>query len=178
MMRIGILLVIVMGIQFSCSTNPEKIEKRISVLKSRLDSISISEDPDIDKAIPTLAELNSLQWKQIKRKPYWKDQPYEEVLNALSKQFMLINYEEYEPGSTHLYSRILDIWPNHIDQDNPMPVDWNMENVNKMERCISDALGFEPQPGESSDFVWTVSKFDVEIIDTGSDIVLVKILIK
>jgi hypothetical protein len=178
MIRSVLVLLFLAFVISACSDSPASIDAKIAGLEAQIDSLAQAEDLDVDKVKPLLVELNILQWRKMQRNPFWKDQPYDEIFNALADNYMIINFEEYTPESTHLYRKIIDVWPNYGSQNNTDPVTWNMQDVNIIKTTISGVLGFDPDPGDYADFSWTASMFDIELAELNSGKVLIKILLK
>jgi hypothetical protein len=176
---IGLILIGSVNGFLSCSqksSSNQSNKQRIGKLEKEIDSlIKIGR---IENVRPLALELNKLKQDLLISDPFWEGRPYEKIVDELAKQYNLIESEDFEPVSTDTYKTILQIFPYVSDPNNPRPVEWNMEDANKIKKIIMKTLAFEPEIDEYSSMAWTASKYDIEICKTGSGDIRIEFLTK
>jgi len=173
-----IILLLVL-VSLSCSQKSSKIQssaQRLEILEKEIDSLAKAKE--FEKVQPLIIELNTLKWEVILQNPYWKERSYEKILDELSKQYILTEFDDFIPSSTDTYKTILQIFPKNNDPKNLNRVRWNMEDVNKIKKIIVNILTFDPEVDGYGSMVWTASKFDIEIAETGSKDIRIEFLTK
>lgn len=173
---IGCLMGISACSQCSGDTKTKKV--RVEKLKKEI-SKKLETGEGTLKQIDSLHnQIRKLKWQIIRAEPFWKGRPYEKIINELAKHYNLVDYENYVPGSTHLYKTILDIYPSDTDPDKHERAKWNMEDVSKIKNIIIKTLQFEPKVDKYSTMNWTTSKFDIEIAKNGAGDIRIEFMTK
>ena len=173
-----LILILIISL-FSCSQNSSKKQsssQRLESLKKEIDSLAKAND--FKKIQPLIIKLNTLKWEVILQNPFWKGRPYEKILQELSKQNILMEYQDFAPASTDTNRTILEIFPYNNDLKNLNRVKWNMEDVNNIKKTIMNTLKFEPEVDSYGTLVWTASKYDIEVSETGSNDIRIQFLTK